>query len=176
MDNEYTWLTRSCPALCDPTDCSLPGSSVQGSLQARTLEWVAVSSPGGLPIPGVTPRSPTSHALAGRFFAAERPPRGFPPLVLIKQSKNPFPPNRNASPTSSKTAKSHFLWTDCTRLFLHFSEKGHPLPLCAHHPSILHPAHPTEQPSECRLDNDHSCTSRKRLVHLRRGADRGKQS
>ena len=138
MDNEYTWLTRSCPALCDPTDCSLPGSSVQGSLQARTLEWVAVSSPGGLPIPGVTPRSPTSHALAGRFFAAERPPRGFPPLVLIKQSKNPFPPNRNASPTSSKTAKSHFLWTDCTRLFLHFSEKGHPLSLCAHHPSILH--------------------------------------
>ena len=28
---------------CDPVDCSLPGSSAQGLLQARTLEWVAIS-------------------------------------------------------------------------------------------------------------------------------------
>ena len=34
---------QSCPTLCDPTDCSLPGSPVPGSLQARTLEWVAIS-------------------------------------------------------------------------------------------------------------------------------------
>ena len=34
---------QSCPALCDPMDCSPPGSSVHGILQARTLEWVAVS-------------------------------------------------------------------------------------------------------------------------------------
>ena len=33
---------QSCPALCDPVDCSLPGSSVQGILQARILEWVVV--------------------------------------------------------------------------------------------------------------------------------------
>ena len=32
-----------CPTLCDPTDCSLPGFSVHGILQARTLEWVAIS-------------------------------------------------------------------------------------------------------------------------------------
>ena len=32
-----------CPTLCDPTDSSPPGSSVQGILQARTLEWVAIS-------------------------------------------------------------------------------------------------------------------------------------
>ena len=36
-------LSRSCPTLCDPVDCSLPGSSVQGILQARILEWVAIS-------------------------------------------------------------------------------------------------------------------------------------
>ena len=30
---------QSCPALCDPMDCSPPGSSVHGTLQARTLEW-----------------------------------------------------------------------------------------------------------------------------------------
>ena len=34
---------QSCPTLCDPTDISLPGSSVPGILQARTLEWVAIS-------------------------------------------------------------------------------------------------------------------------------------
>ena len=35
-----------CLILCDPMDCSLPGSSVHGILQARTLEWVAVPSRG----------------------------------------------------------------------------------------------------------------------------------
>ena len=34
---------QSCPTLCDPIDCSLPGSSIPGILQARTLEWVAIS-------------------------------------------------------------------------------------------------------------------------------------
>ena len=33
-----------CPTLCDPTDGSPPGSPVPGILQARTLEWVAISS------------------------------------------------------------------------------------------------------------------------------------
>ena len=34
---------QSCPTLCDPVDCSPPGSPVPGILQARTLEWVAIS-------------------------------------------------------------------------------------------------------------------------------------
>ena len=34
---------HSCPALCDPMDCSLPGFSAHGVLQARLLEWVAIS-------------------------------------------------------------------------------------------------------------------------------------
>ena len=34
---------RPCPTLCDPIDSSPPGSPVPGSLQARTLEWVAIS-------------------------------------------------------------------------------------------------------------------------------------
>ena len=36
-------VAQSCPTLCDPVDCSLPGSSIQGILQARILEWVAIS-------------------------------------------------------------------------------------------------------------------------------------
>ena len=34
---------QSCPTLCDPRDSSPPGSPVSGILQARTLEWVAIS-------------------------------------------------------------------------------------------------------------------------------------
>ena len=38
---------QSCPALCDPMDCSPPVSSVHGIFQAGVLEWVAISSSGG---------------------------------------------------------------------------------------------------------------------------------
>ena len=44
---------------CDPLDCSPPGSSVHGSLQARTLEWAAIAlSRGSSPNPGIEPGSP----------------------------------------------------------------------------------------------------------------------
>ena len=36
-------VAKLCPPLCDPIHCSLPGSSVHGILQARILEWVAIS-------------------------------------------------------------------------------------------------------------------------------------
>ena len=36
-------VAQSCPTLCDLMDYSLPGSSVHGILQARVLEWVAIS-------------------------------------------------------------------------------------------------------------------------------------
>ena len=35
-------VAQSCPTLCDPTDCSPPGYSVRGILQARILEWIAI--------------------------------------------------------------------------------------------------------------------------------------
>ena len=47
-----------CLSLCDPMDCSPPGSSVHGILQARILEWVAVSLSRGSSEPGIQPRSP----------------------------------------------------------------------------------------------------------------------
>ena len=40
---QFSSVTQSCPTLCDPMDCSPPGSSVNGILQARILEWVAIS-------------------------------------------------------------------------------------------------------------------------------------
>ena len=45
----HSWLkakvldTQSCPTLCNPMNCNPPGSSVHGILQARILEWVAIS-------------------------------------------------------------------------------------------------------------------------------------
>ena len=36
-------VAQSCLTLCDPMDCSPPGSSVHGILQARVLEWVVIS-------------------------------------------------------------------------------------------------------------------------------------
>ena len=35
-------VAQSCPTLCDPMDCSLPGFSVHWILQARILEWIAI--------------------------------------------------------------------------------------------------------------------------------------
>ena len=58
----------SCPTLCSLMDCSPPGSSVHGILQARIPEWVANPPPGDLPNLGIKPTSLTSLTLAGGFF------------------------------------------------------------------------------------------------------------
>ena len=46
------------PILCDPMDCSLPGSSIKGILQASILEWVATSFSRASFHSGIKPRSP----------------------------------------------------------------------------------------------------------------------
>ena len=66
----YTFLSQKkvvqlCPTLCHPTDCSPPGSSIHGILQARTLEWVAMPFSRGSP----QPRDETwVSCFAGGFF------------------------------------------------------------------------------------------------------------
>ena len=58
-------VTQPCSTLCDPMDCSLPGSSVHGILQARILEWVALPFPRG----SSQPRDRIQVSLIeGRFF------------------------------------------------------------------------------------------------------------
>ena len=61
-------VANSYLTLCDPVHCSPPGSSIHGILQARTLEWVAISFSRGSSWSRITPASP---ALAGRFFITE---------------------------------------------------------------------------------------------------------
>ena len=58
-------VAQLCPTLCDPVDCNLPGSSIHGILQARILEWVAISFFRGSSWPRDWTR--VSH-LAGRRF------------------------------------------------------------------------------------------------------------
>ena len=59
---------QSRSTLCDPMDCSPPGSSVHGVLQTRILEWTTCPLPGDLPNPGIKPESFPSPVLAGSFF------------------------------------------------------------------------------------------------------------
>ena len=59
---KWSEVAQLCPTLWDPVDCSLPGSSVHGILQARILEWVAISFSRDLPNPGIEPRSPALQA------------------------------------------------------------------------------------------------------------------
>ena len=70
-------IAQLCPTLCNPVDCSPPGPSVHGILQARILEWLPFPPPGDLPNPEIKPRLP---AFKGRFFTAEPP--GKPTLSL----------------------------------------------------------------------------------------------
>ena len=52
-------IAQSCPTLCDPMDCSLPGSSVHGIFLAIVLEWIAISfSRGIFPTQGSNPGLP----------------------------------------------------------------------------------------------------------------------
>ena len=54
-------------------DCSLPGSSVHGIFQVRTLEWVASLLSGDLPNSGIELESPAGPTLAGGFFTPKPP-------------------------------------------------------------------------------------------------------
>ena len=47
-DLRHSEVAQSCPAVCDPKDCSPPGSSVHGILQARVLEWGAIAFSAGI--------------------------------------------------------------------------------------------------------------------------------
>ena len=66
-------VTQSCPTLCDPVDCSLPGFSIHGILQARILEWVTISFSRG----SFWPRDWTCISCifcTGRWFSTSVPP------------------------------------------------------------------------------------------------------
>ena len=71
-------VAQSCPTLCNPVDCSQPGSSVHGSFPLRILEWVTISFSRG----SSRPRDRTCvSCLADRLFTTEPP--GKPRSLLV---------------------------------------------------------------------------------------------
>ena len=78
-------LPQSFSTLCDSMDCSPPGSSVNGILQARILERVAIPSPGHLPDSGTEPLSLMPPALVGRLLPLVPPGKS---LCLLYVSAN----------------------------------------------------------------------------------------
>ena len=60
-----------CQALRDLMDCSPMGSSVHGIIQARILEWVAISFSRDIPNSGIELKSPVSLSLERGFFTTE---------------------------------------------------------------------------------------------------------
>ena len=67
LSHQGRWneIAQSCPILCDPIDCSLPGSSVHGIFQAIVLEWIAISFSRGSSQPRA--RARVSRILDRRF-------------------------------------------------------------------------------------------------------------
>ena len=81
----YAQSLQLCPTLRDPMDCSPPGSSVHGILQARTLEWTAMPSSRG----SFQPRDQTCiSCVAGEFFTDESP--GKPRETMCHFNKTAF--------------------------------------------------------------------------------------
>ena len=65
--NSWKWneFAQSCLTLCNPVDCSLPGSSIHGIFQARVLEWVAIFFSRGSSLP--RDQTQVSHIVGRRF-------------------------------------------------------------------------------------------------------------
>ena len=98
-------VVQSCPTLCNPMDCSLPGSSVHGILQARILEWVAMPFSRGS-----SPLRDQTHAfyifcIAGRFFFTAEPPGKCPLQYTHSNLQNLY--SNNKSRELSKGSKIH---------------------------------------------------------------------
>ena len=79
-------VAQACPTLCNPMDCSPPGSSVHGILQARKLEWIAMPSSRG----SSQPRDWTWVSCpAGRFFTVWATREAYS-LELLKISSHKY--------------------------------------------------------------------------------------
>ena len=96
-----------CLTLCDPKDCSLPGSSVHGILQARILEWAAISSSRG------------SRLLLWQAGSLPLTPPGNPMIIAILQFKIRETEAQGAEITEHQTSKEWLKYDWRSMVFLH---------------------------------------------------------
>ena len=123
-----SWSNRvhaqACPILCNPRNCSPPGSSVHGIILARTLEWVAVSSSrGSSPLRDHTHIYLLSLALAGGFFYHRAAWETNAPLSTVNSSDREGAVKTFPSPVELMLT----LWCDDAVMFSPFTS------LCGHH-------------------------------------------
>ena len=93
-------VIQSCPTLCDPMDCSLPGSSIHGILQARILEWIVISFSRG----SSKPRDWTwVSCIAGRLFTiwTREPSQNHLPKLPLKNHWDQMVPTDNFTKSSN---------------------------------------------------------------------------
>ena len=96
---KWSEVAQSCPTLCDPTDCSLPLSSIHGIFQAGVLEWVAISFSKG----SSRPRDQTqvSHIVGRRFYHLSR--------QCVKSLIAVFQKHAGRDGNNSKLSKAEFM-------------------------------------------------------------------
>ena len=92
-------IVQSCPTLCGPMDCSLPGSSVHGIFQAIVLEWIAISFSRDLPDQGSNPGLPHCRQM----------------LNCLSHQGSPSAANCRASLSHFPQRLSHFVATLSTK-------------------------------------------------------------
>ena len=108
-------VAQLCPTLWDPLDCSPPGSSVRGILQARILEWVAIS-----------------------FFRGSSWPRDQTPTSCISCITPIGPQGLSWDVTSLIVAPdSQFWWRPCSAMLGHTCHRAAYSPHCTHWAPLL---------------------------------------
>ena len=80
-------VAQLCLTLCDPVDCSLPSFSVHRILQARILEWVAVSFSRGISHSGMEPGAPALQADSLLSEPPGKPRLGATPSKELERGK-----------------------------------------------------------------------------------------
>ena len=114
-------VAQPCPILCDPVDCSSPGSSVHGILQARILEWVAIPFSRG----SSWPRDRTRvSCLAGCFFTIWATGKSGLDLCLFLTQSHPWSLPALIQPYWTPWASFHLLfspswWSSASLFCLH---------------------------------------------------------
>ena len=112
------WVPQSFLTLRDLVDCSPPGSSVHGTVQARILEWAAIPFSQDLSDPGIEPGSP---ALQADLLPSEPPGKRWNSHPLIRDV---------ASDSGEHTASSCHVWPTVVSRLLGGQTLLLPLPLC----------------------------------------------
>ena len=110
--------TQSCLTLCNPMDCSSPGSSVYQNLQARILEWVAILfSRGIFPIQGLNPNLPECRWILYCLSHQVSPIILYPNSFNYMSHLSTHPPLQSTHPQTGCKSHCSFL----VNLDFHFS-------------------------------------------------------